>query len=212
MAQEEQKKPEVQPERIPLHFQLGEKLIDGATLKPVSFQAFSDIVTEANGMTEPKAFETRLRRLRLSKQLNYHVNGSIVPVSPIEVLQIPLKDVHKLIDVVETQEGVKGKVTRDGDGIAQAITYELGTPIPQAGGKPPITELEFHAVTYGDVEDVLSAPSQILQTVELINKVAKPLGTSLTVLPSWGVNAITVADGLGIMNEILPRFLGTEKA
>ncbi len=51
------------------------------------------------------------------------------------------------------------------------------------------------------------APNAAQQTLTLISTVAKPLGTSLTRLPSWAVAQITVADGWAIMRDILPLFL-----
>jgi hypothetical protein len=104
---------------------------------------------------------------------------------------------------------VPGKIVRDGDGIDKAIVYELGTPISVGQGKPPIKELEFQASTYGDVEDVLAVDAPIQQAAVLISTVAKPLGTSLSLLPSWAVNLVTVADGVTISNHVLPRFLGS---
>jgi hypothetical protein len=62
------------------------------------------------------------------------------------VLRLPLPD-----------EGKAGKIVRDGNRINKAITYELGTPIPQGKDKGPIAELEFLAPTYGDIEDILAA-------------------------------------------------------
>jgi hypothetical protein len=37
-------------------------------------------------MTQPSAFSARLLRVRMSKQVAYHINGAIVQVSPEEVL------------------------------------------------------------------------------------------------------------------------------
>ena len=93
--------------------------------------------------------------------------------------------------------------------LPSAIVKVLGTPISTGQGKDPISELEFHAQTYGDIEDVMAAPDGIQQTVKLIALVAKPLGSSLTALPSWAINLITVTDGITIQREILPRFLGS---
>jgi hypothetical protein len=70
--------------------------------------------------------------------------------------------------------------------------------------------LEFLAKTYGDIEDVLSAGDGINQAAVLLATVAKPLGTSLTVLPSWALAQISIADGFAIMREVLPRFLGSD--
>jgi hypothetical protein len=198
-------------DKIPISFQLGDNVIDGAVIRPMSFQSFSEYVSEAQGMKEPKTFEARLRRLRLTKQISYYTNGTVMPVSMNDVLQLPIPEARKLIDKLDGDEGKAGKIIRAGDGIDKAITFELGTPIQTgAAGKPPITELEFLARTYGDIEDVMASPNQIQQALMLISTIAKPIGTTLMSLPSWALPMITVADGVMIMNEVLPHFLGSE--
>ncbi|MEY9235404.1 hypothetical protein ABIF78_007727 [Bradyrhizobium japonicum] len=194
-------------EKIPIHFQLGDNLIDGAVVRPLTFKAFTDCISEAQAMKEPAAFDARLRRLRMVRQVQYFINGTVVPMSMMDVLQLPIPDTRKIYSRLDVHEGVAGKIIRDGDGIDKAITYELGTPIPTGADKPPITELEFLAKTYGDIEDILSGDSVYHQTVKLLETVAKPLGTSLTALPSWALNLISVADGVVINREILPRFI-----
>jgi hypothetical protein len=195
-------------EKIPIAFQLGDNLIDGAVIRPLMFQAFSDIVSEAINLKAPTMWEARLRRVRMVKQVSYYINGSVMPVGMEDVLQLSIPDARKIISELDAHDGKPGKIVRDGDGISQGITYELGTPIPTGQGKPAITELEFQASTYGDIEDVMAASGEIRQTVLLIEK-AKPLGTSLTSLPSWAINQITMADGVFIMNDVLSRFLGS---
>ncbi|MEY9493753.1 hypothetical protein [Bradyrhizobium elkanii] len=196
-------------EKIPIAFQLGDNVIDGVVIRPMTFQMFVDCISEAQSMKDAKTFEAKLRRLRMVKQVSYYINGSVVPVSMEDVLKLPIPDARKIVAKLDDAEGKAGKIIRDGDGIDQAITYELGTPIPTGQGKPPISELEFHARTYGDIEDVMAAPDSIQQASLLIATLAKPLGTSLTLLPSWAMNLITVADGVTISRDVLPRFLGS---
>jgi len=195
--------------KIPISLQLDGRQIDGAVVKPLSFQSFADCIVAAQAMKQPQSFEARIRRLRLHRQVTYYTNGSAAPVSIEEVLRLSIPDVRTLIARLDDHEGVAGKIIRDGDGIDKAITYELGTPISMGQGKEPIRELEFHASTYGDIEDVLAADNPIQQTAELIVRIAKPLGSTLLVLPSTALNSVTVADGVMISREILPRFLGS---
>jgi hypothetical protein len=195
-------------EKIPILFPLGDILIDGAVIRPMSFQNFADYIGEAQSMREGKSFEARLRRVRLTKQVSYYVNGSVAPVSILDILKLPIAEARKLLDRIDDNEGKAGKIIREGDGIEKAIVYELGTPIPTAAGKPPISELEFHASTYGDVEDVMAADG-VQQTMQLITTIAKPLGSSLMQLPSWAIGQITVTDGIMIGQKVLPRFLGS---
>jgi hypothetical protein len=199
-------KPPAPNGKIPIAFQLGDRLIDGATIKPMSFSTFAGYVSEAQAMKTPAAFDARLRRLRLQKQVTYHINGSTAPVSMEEVLKLPIPATRTILARLDSEESKPGKITRDGDGIEQAIVFELGTPIP-VQGKEPIRELEFFAKTYGDIEDVMAAPDTISQAATLIATIAKPLGSSLSLLPSWAAAQISVADGLLIAREILPRFL-----
>jgi len=196
-------------EKIPISFQLGDNIIDGAVIRPMSFQNFADYIGEAQAMKEAKTFEARLRRVRLTKQVTYYINGTVVPMAMNDVLQLPIPEARKLLAKIDDNEGPPGKIIRDGDGIEKAITYELGTPIQQGAGKDPIRELEFHAKTYGDVEEVMSAPDGVQQTAQLIATIARPLGTSLMLLPSWALNLISVSDGIIISRDILPRFLGS---
>ncbi|MGY2987715.1 hypothetical protein [Bradyrhizobium sp. USDA 4508] len=196
-------------EKIPIHFQLGDNLIDGAVVRPLTFQAFVECINEAQAMRAPTSFDARIRRVRMIRQVAYHINGTVVPVAMEDVLKLPIPDTHKIAAKLDENEGKPGKIIRDGDGIDQAITYELGTPIPVGQGKEPIRELEFHASTYGDIEDVMAADNAMGQTAKLIETVAKPLGSTLMQLPSWAINLISVADGVTISKEILPRFLGS---
>jgi hypothetical protein len=196
-----------QPERLKIEFQLGDTLIDGAVIRPLTFAGFSDAIVAAQAMTQPKLFEARLRRVRMTKQVTYYSGNSVVAMTPENVLKMSIPAVRLIGSHLDDDEGPPGKVIRDGDGIDKAIVYELGTPISLGQGKTPIKELEFQASTYGDIEDVLAVDSTIQQTMILIATVAKPLGTSLSLLPSWAVNQITVTDGVIISREILSRFL-----
>jgi hypothetical protein len=157
-------------------------------------------------MKKPKTFEGRLRRLRLARQVSYYVNGSTTPVGVDDVIEMPIPDARMLTTCLDDDEGEAGKIIREGDGISTSIVYELGTPIP-VQGKDPITELEFLAKTYGDIEDVMAAPDAINQTAMLIATLGKPPG--MLALPSWAISQITVADGVTIAKLVTPRFLGS---
>jgi hypothetical protein len=160
-------------------------------------------------MTSPNTFEAKLRRNRLAKQVVFYVGNTIVPVTPIDLLSMPIPVARVLIDKLDESDGKAGKIVRRGDGISEAIVYELGTPISGGQGRPQIKELEFLAQTYGDVEDIMAAGTGLQQALLLVTTIAKPLGTSLTQLPSWAVNQISSVDGLAISNDVLPFFLGS---
>jgi hypothetical protein len=195
------------PERIPILFPLGEQLIDGATVKPLSFQGFVECVNKAVDMTVPTTFEARLKRCRMLRQVTFYIGNTVVQVGDVDLLRLPIAAARVLLAKLDAFDSPVGKIIRRGDGISTAIVFELGTPIPLGQGKSPIKELEFAASTYGDVEDVLSATNRIQQALMLISTIAKPLGTSLVQLPSWAVNQISSADGFAISNEVVPIFL-----
>jgi hypothetical protein len=197
------------PERLKIAFQLGDTLIDGAVVRPLSFSAFVECITAAQTMTQPKIFEARLRRLRMLRQVTYYAGNAPVQVSQEDVLKLPIPSVRTITARLDDGEGTAGRIVREGDGIDKAIVYELGTPIPVGQGKPPVKELEFQASTYGDIEDVLALEVQVQQALVLITTVAKPLGTSLSLLPSWAIQQITLADGVTISRDVLSRFLGS---
>ena len=54
------------PTKIPINFQLGDKLIDGATIKPSTFTSSADCISAAHRMTQPSEFSARLLRVRMS--------------------------------------------------------------------------------------------------------------------------------------------------
>jgi hypothetical protein len=199
-----------QPERVAISFQLGDKLIDSASVKQLMFQAFTEHIAEAQTLRQPKTWEGRLKRVRMVRQVTYYANGVQVPVTMADILSMPIpaaRTIDKALGNIE--EGTPGKVIREGDGIDKAIVFELGTPIPTGQGKPPIRELEFLAKTYGDIEDVLSAADSVQQTKYMIETLAKPLDSSLSALPSWGLTQITIADGMTMLRDVLPHFLGS---
>jgi hypothetical protein len=195
--------------KIPITFDLGDRHIDGAVIKPLTFSTFAECIAEAQSMRGPKTFDARLRRLRMVKQVTYYTNGSVAVVGMEDILKMPIQAARTIAGKLDDDDEVAGKVITPGDGIDKAIVYELGKPIPMGQGKPPIKELEFLAKTYGDIEDVMAATDAISQTAMLISTVAKPLGTSLIQLPSWALTQITVADGVTISRDILPLFLGS---
>jgi len=200
--------------KIPITFELGDRMIDSALIKNCSFAALTKIVNEAREMTTPSSWEGKLRRARLLRQVEYSAGGTVVPLSMPDVLRMPIKASREILDRIDKFDGQVGKVVRKGDGIDKAIIYELGTPLPGGQGKQPIRELEFIAKTYGEVEDVLAANDPLLAVTYLVAQVAKPLGPDITLtsLPSWALERLSAADGLAISQEVLPHFLGSPAA
>jgi hypothetical protein len=197
------------PEKLVIAFPLGDKVIDGAVIKPLSLPAFVDCVLETRTMDSPNSFEAKLRRNRLLKQVVFYIGNAIVPVSVNDLLRMPIPVARQIIDKLDSADGPMGKIIRKGDGISEAIVFELGTPIPGGQGKSMIKELEFLAATYGDVEDIMAAGTGLQQALLLVQTIAKPLGSNLQTLPTWAISQISANDGLAISNEVLPFFLGS---
>jgi hypothetical protein len=197
------------PEKLVIAFPLGDKVIDGAVIKPLSLPAFVDCVLETRTMDSPNSFEAKLRRNRLLKQVVFYIGNAIVPVPVNDLLRMPIPVARQIIDKLDSADGPMGKIIRKGDGISEAIVFELGTPIPGGQGKSMIKELEFLAATYGDVEDIMAAGTGLQQALLLVQTIAKPLGSNLQTLPTWAISQISANDGLAISNEVLPFFLGS---
>ena len=102
----------VKLEKIPIHFQLGETLIDGAVIRPLMFKSFADFIAEAQAMEVPKTFDGRLRRVRMAKQISYYVNGTVIPVGMEDVLKMSIPDVCKLSNRLDSTGGKVGKIVR----------------------------------------------------------------------------------------------------
>lgn len=196
------------PGRIDVAFQLGDRMIDGVVIRPILFTGLVECIQSAQTMTQPKSFEARLRRLRMVKQVTYYNGTTTVPMAANDVPNFSIPAAKAIIAGLDADEGKAGKIIREGNGVDQSIIYELGTPIP-VQGKAPITELEFVAKTYGDIEDIMAADLVLQQTSLMISMIAKPLGTTLSLLPSWAVAQISVADGVTMSRAVLPRFLGS---
>lgn len=197
------------PEKLQIAFPLGDRNIDGAVIKPLTLPAFVDCVLDTRTMTSPNTFEAKLRRNRLAKQVVFYIGNSVTQVAPEELVRMPIVTARTLIDKLDANDGPSGKIVRKGDGISEAIVYELGTPISGGQGRPQIKELEFLATTYGDVEDIMAAGTGLQQALMLCTTLAKPLGTTLSQLPSWAVNQISASDGLTISSDVLPFFTGS---
>lgn len=198
--------------KIPIAYQLGEKLIDSATVKSIGFAQFVDYIQRARDLKDSKTFEAKLKRIRLQNQVVYHANGTDVALSMEDILKLPIPAARAIDVHLDTGEGLPGKIIREGDGIEKPIGYELGRPIQVGQGKDPIKELNFMAKTYGDIEDVLASTDFMEQTQFLIKTVARPVHSSLSALPSWAFDRISVADGVTIAQKVLPVFLGQAPA
>lgn len=195
-------------DKIELSFSVGEKIVTHVTVEAINFNTLCAFFTLANAMAKPESFEARMKRVRFMRQVKYFSGDTALEFGVEEIMKFPIAPARKIVTMFDNvDEGKAGKVIRDGDGVSTPILYELGTPIQVAQGKPPITEIEFLASTYGELEDVLAAGDTVHQTAMLIKTVAKPVHGTLQALPTWASDRITVADGVILANHVLPRFL-----
>lgn len=190
---------------------IGDKQVDKVEVQPVFYAAFADIYATASAkMTKGTKIQTLITRERIRAQAHFIAGGKRIKPEDKDILTFPIAFARELLAALDEGQGVEGEILTAGDGISTPILYKLGTPIPMGGtGAKAITELEFIAKSYGDVEDVLTADNSLAQTLELVRKVAKaPEFPSLSVLPSGVVDRITMGDGMTMTRLILPGFLG----
>lgn len=204
-------------------FKVGQVQIAKISISAINFVGYAECFRErlrasAQGKDDVTA-EKEFRRARRVKQVvGYDTKNNRVEIDAASFGFMPRKLFVKVNNALDDFGDAKGEViTKDGDGIQTPIVYKLGTPFAftdtKANTKPigteqKIIELEFVAKTGGDIEEVLCHSNAIDQTVALLKTCATPLGgeTGLMRLPSWMLDAVTVADGFAIMSFVLPVF------
>lgn len=188
---------------------IGGKQIDSIEVAPLYFLELVKTWGKAERAAGVKP-EAAIQRERIRHQVHFLSAGERVKPEDSDILQIPLEVIRPILDAVDEGQGRIGKLLNEGDGVTEAVLYQLGTPIELKSGKDgaaSIKELEFKAATYGDLEDVLSAGSDSQKAIELLRTVASPVEIEgLMRLPGWALDKLTVADGIGVMQLVLPRF------
>lgn len=192
------------------------KKVTKFVIQPIAFVDFVEIAVSAgsakNYRAALKSSLLRHRTKAVSEDGTHHeITAEILHAMPRPVAMPLVKffDTEGNISEDESEEqkaerlAKTPKILTDGDGITSPVLIKLGTPIESAGKS--ISELEFVAKTYGDVEAVLAETDDLSRTVALIKTLAKPVG--MLSLPSWAVGAVTIADGIFLEQNVLPRFL-----
>jgi hypothetical protein len=187
---------------------IGDDVVVRAEIAPLLFAKFCELARKVNNeRVGNQKYETLMQRERILSQVTFIANSNKkIRLTQEQLFALPASVAKAIIPALSKDEGLVGKIITTGDGISTPILYRFGTPIKGAGGKD-IEEVEFLASTYGDLEDVLSGSSEIYQALDLLTLVAKPVGGSLSALPSWAIDQITLADGVFVSSNILPRFL-----
>lgn len=191
-------------------FTIGESIVTKIVVQTIGFSALLALVASATrGVGSDEAeLQKAVERTRFSAQVQYYAGDTLVIPDAAALLQLPIKLARRIRAAFAEPDSKGGKIVDpNADGITSPIIYVLGTPIPTDKGE--IKELEFQASTLGEVEDVLYRTNSHEQALALIRTVAVPLGqeTTLMTMPAWAVDLISIADGVTIAQEVLPRFL-----
>lgn len=151
---------------------------------------------------------TLINRERIKTQVTFTTaKGETFALDDLALMKLPIPVSRKVLQALDDNTGPAPTIVKQGDGVTTPILLQLGTPIKFSKGED-ITELEFHCQYYGEIEDVLAEDLNMAQAVLLIEKAAKPVGSTLQALPDSALDQITVSDGAFITGMILPRFLG----
>jgi hypothetical protein len=202
--------------KIEAPYLVGTKKAIKFAIAPIMFTKFVELALQsANAKNTQATFNSALLRHRTKIVTDDGVQHDITPellhVMPRPVVMPLVKffDKEGEVPADETAEqkaerlASQPQILTDGDGLTTPVLFKLSQPLEAAG--KTISELEFIAKTYGDVESVLAETNELAQTVELIKSLAKPAG--MLALPSWAVDMVSVRDGMFIERSILPRFL-----
>lgn len=190
-------------------------------VRPIGYAEMSRIATTAGREAAPGEANAVVRAKSIMARTKIVTDdGKTLDIEPLVLHMMPRPVATPLLRYINTEGDIPENATAeeraammaatpaiisDGDGLTSPILVKLGSPI--ATGGQTISELEFSAKTYGDIEHVLAGSNDMEKTVALIKHVSKPVGLSLQALPSWGIDGIDIRDGFFIQNEILPRFL-----
>lgn len=184
----------------------GEHKITEVKVKPLKYKELAELWSVATHAAKP---DVALQRARIMHQTHFMDGSTRIKPDVAELSTISSTLAMAILAAIDIGQGSTGEVVSKGDGATTPIVYKLGTPIKMKSskGSVSITEIEFMANTYGQLEDVLAADNQMDKVMELMNRVAVPLGIdTLTTMPSWAIDNMTVADGVIIMRDVLPNF------
>lgn len=200
-----------------------EYTVDGQTIvelnvSEINFKQFCDLVDSSTIASNEQASQRKMFRARVKAQVKCKLkvangSGSVIPMTDTLLNKMPIPHAVRLKDAVN-EAMLSGdpenspKLISNGDGIATSIHLKLGVPIKFQGDKPPITELEFRADVFEDLEDAILADNRVQQIFGLM-KIAKPIDgpENLSSLPTWAVEQLSFEDGMFIANQVLPSFM-----
>jgi len=182
--------------------------IEEIKVAPLTFVTMCNLWTLArSAVMKP---EVALQRERILYQTHFMASGKRVTPNPDDLTRLPASVAKSIIAALDLGQGTPGKVISDSDDGEKPVLYKLGDPIKMKGGPSGnalISELEFHATTFGEMEEILASDTELSQTLALLRTLANPIEhASLQRLPLWAVDQLSVADGVTIMRTVLPNF------
>lgn len=187
---------------------IGEAVIDAIEVHPMLFFPLIDVWEKANNAPGNKP-EVALQRARMKYQTHFKVGADRIAATDADIQKLPRTVASAILKLLDKGQGPLGKILAAGDGCTTPVVYQLGTPVEmkkQTGETVTISDLEFMAETYGEVEDILAAANDLAKAGELIKRLGKPIGSNLALLPGWALDRLTVADGIQVMRLVLPSF------
>jgi hypothetical protein len=202
---------------VPAFF-IGEVAIKRLEIAKIGFVAFCEVGDiAADGESDQKKVTNRIFRERIKRQVTaYDASNNAIKFDDAAAYGIPLKHamaIKTALSQSDANEPIEGKpstckMLHKGDGMLTPIHISLGSPIKTGSEDKVIRELEFTARNLGDLEDFVSADTSLERAVALI-RVAAPVGPNLTitVLPTWAIDQISLEDGVWIMQNVVPSFL-----
>lgn len=195
MSDEKPDVPKVDP------FLLGETKITEVSVKPLNFIKF------ANTVDNDLAVQTR-KRIIATTSLNKK------PVEEADMEAMPIKAVRQIMAVLDyTAQTPIGKLlsSESANGVDAPILYKLGTPFRFKNGKgeaTEITELEFSAIYFRDVDSIISKVQRSERVLEMLRRIAAPVGgtAKFQTLPEAALDQLTISDGLFLAANVLDNF------
>lgn len=186
--------------------------IEYIEVRAIGFVKYAEISSTLRVVNEKDRLKM-IQRKRLMEQCQaFDIDNNKIEFTESMLTQLPPRIGKRLIDLANitlgTADGEPDILSNDeADGITAPILVKLSQPLKTS--KEEITELEFMAKTFGDIESACAEINPLQQTLTLISTVARPVMSSmkLQMLPSWAVDQISVIDGSFIAEHVTPRFL-----
>lgn len=183
-------------------------------VRDVGFEEFIAISAETNsapGIKNQKQWKQHNLRTRIKAQVSaLGEDGKNYSLDSDSITTIPVMYSKSIMDALN-QEYTSGELLNDADGISAPLLYRLASPVKigSTSGEIEVTELEFHAKMFGDIEEVLAETTDPDRALALLRYVARPVVNDVTVLrlPSFAIKQISLGDGMTVSDTILPRFL-----